>query len=241
MEIEKSASLKSKKGNFDANMSLSEKARSDIQWWISNAHLSIKVINHGGIDFTMSTDASLLGWGASLENTTAGGRWSNVEREHHINYLELKAVLLGLQSICNRVSKCHIKVLTDNTTAVAYLRNMGGTRSILCNDMAREIWLWCKEKQIWLSVSHIPGADDVLADKASRVFDDTTEWKLEATIYEKITERWGQPDIDMFASRLNYQTLPYVLWGPDPQAMAVDAFTLNWNFSLIWKNYLSSI
>ena len=227
LEIEKSASLKSKKGNFDANMSLSEKARSDIQWWISNAHLSKKVINHGGIDFTMSTDASLLGWGASLENTTAGGRWSNVEREHHINYLELKAVLLGLQSLCNRVSKCHIKVLTDNTTAVAYLRNMGGTRSLLCNDMAREIWLWCKEKQIWLSVSHIPGADNVLVDKASWVFDDTTEWKLEATIYEKITDRWGRPDIDMFASRLNYQTLPYVSWGPDPQAMAVDAFTLN--------------
>ena len=234
LEIEKSASLKSKKGNFDANMSLSEKARSDIQWWISNAHLSKKVINHGGIDFTMSTDASLLGWGASLENTTAGEQWSNVEREHLINYLELKAVLLGLQSLCNRVSKCHIKVLTDNTTAVAYLRNMGGTRSILCNDMAREIWLWCKEKQIWLSVSHIPGADNVLADKASRVFDDTTEWKVEATIYEKITERWGRPDIDMFASRLNYQTLPNVSWGPDPQAMAVDAFTLNWNFSLIY-------
>ena len=166
LEIEKSASLKSKKGNFDANMSLSEKARSDIQWWISNAHLSKKVINHGGIDFTMSTDASLLGWGASLENTTAGGRWSNVEREHHINYLELKAVLLGLQSLCNRVSKCHIKVLTDNTTAVAYLRNMGGTRSILCNDMAREIWLWCKEKQIWLSVSHIPGADNVACEQS---------------------------------------------------------------------------
>ena len=188
LQIEKSASLKFKKGNFYANMSLSEKARSDIQWWISNAHLSKKVINHGGMVFTMSTGASLLGWGASLENTTAGGRWFNVEREHHINYLELKAVLLGLQSLCNRVFKCHIKVLADNTTAVAYLRNMSGTRSILCNDMAREIWSWCKEKQIWLSVSNIPEADNVLADKASRVFDDTTEWKLEPTIYEKITK-----------------------------------------------------
>ena len=38
----------------------------------------------------------------------------------------------------------------------------------------------------------------------------------------------------MFASRLNYQTSPYVSWGPDPQAVAVDAFTLNWNFSLIY-------
>ena len=234
LEIEKSAALKIAKGNFDASMTLSDKAKSDIQWWISDAHLSKKAINHGSIDLTINTDASLQGWGASLEHKTAGGRWSNVEKEHHINYLELKAVLLGLQSLCNHLSNCHIKVLTDNTTAVAYIRKMGGTHSILCNEMAREIWLWCKGKQIWLSVSHIPGVDNVLADKASRVFDDTTEWKLEESTYEKITKHWGLPEIDMFASSLNYQTLPYVSWGPDPQATAVDAFTLNWDFSLIY-------
>ena len=234
LEIEKSVALKVEKGNFDAKMTLSDKARSDIHWWISNAHLSNKVINHGSIDLVISTDASLLGWGASLGQKTAGGRWSNVEKEHHINYLELKAVLLGLQSLCSSVSNSHVKVLTDNTTAVAYIRNMGGTRSIECNEMAREIWLWCKEKQIWLSVLHIPGVDNVLADAASRVFDDTTEWKLQEAIYAKITKRWGLPDIDMFASRLNYQTLPYVAWGPDPQAIAADAFTLNWDFPLIY-------
>jgi hypothetical protein len=52
--------------------------------------------------------------------------------------------------------------------------------------------------------------DNVLADKASRVFDDTTEWKLEESTYEKITKHWRLPEIDMFASSLNYQTLPYV-------------------------------
>ena len=234
LEIEKSVAFKVEKGNFDANMTLSDKARSDIHWWISNAHFSNKVINHGSIDLVRSTDASLLGWGAFLGQKTAGGRWSNVEKEHHINYLELKAVLLGLQSLCSSVSNSHVKVLTDNTTAVAYIRNMGGTRSIECNEMAREIWLWCKEKQIWLSVSHIPGVDNVLADAASRVLDDTTEWELQEAIYAKITKRWGLPDIDMFASRLNYQTLPYVAWGPDPQAIAADAFTLNWDSPLIY-------
>jgi hypothetical protein len=113
-------------------MTLSDKAKSDIQWWISDAHLSKKAINHGSIDLTINTDASLQGWGASLEHKTAGGRWSNVEKEHHINYLELKAVLLGLQSLCNHLSNCHIKVLTDNTTAVAYIRKMGGVPILFC-------------------------------------------------------------------------------------------------------------
>ena len=33
----------------------------------------------------------------------------------------------------------------------------------------------------------------------------------------------------MFASRLNYQHTPYVSWLPGPQAIAIDAFTLDWS------------
>ena len=68
---------------------------------------------------------------------------------------------------------------------------MGGSQSILCNEIVREIWMWYKEKQIWrLSVSHIPGVDNVLADKASPVIDDTTEWKLDEAIYLDIRNLW---------------------------------------------------
>ena len=234
IEIEKSTALKLAKGNFDATMTLSDNAISDTQWWILHAHLSKKAIDRGSIDVVMTTDASLLGWGASKRQTSVGGRWSADEQQHHINYLELKAVLLGLQSLCSMLSNCHIKVLTDNTTAVAYIRNMGGTHSLLCNSMAREIWQWCKERGIWLSVSHIPDVDNVLADKASRVFYDTTEWKLNEAVFSDIIKLWGKPEIDTFASRLNYQTLPYVSWRPDPQTIAIDAFTLNWNYSFIY-------
>ena len=37
----------------------------------------------------------------------------------------------------------------------------------------------------------------------------------------------GRPQIDMFASRLNYKVCTHVSWKPDPLACAVDAFTLN--------------
>ena len=68
---------------------------------------------------------------------------------------------------------------------------MGGSHSILCNEIARQIWMWYSDEHIWLSVSYIPGVDNVLTDKASRVFDDTTEWKLDETIYLDITNLWG--------------------------------------------------
>jgi hypothetical protein len=71
-EIEKSIALKSAKGNFDGYMTLSDKAKADLHWWISNTHHSNKAITHGSIDFIINTDASLQGWGASLAQKTAG-------------------------------------------------------------------------------------------------------------------------------------------------------------------------
>jgi len=36
------------------------------------------------------------------------------------------------------------------------------------------------------------------------------------------------PDIDLFATRLNFKTRRYVFWFPDPSAFSVDAFSLSW-------------
>ena len=37
------------------------------------------------------------------------------------------------------------------------------------------------------------------------------------------------PDIDLFASRLNFQIKQYCAWQPDPGAVAIDSFTLDWS------------
>ena len=123
---------------------------------------------------------------------------------------------------------------------------MGSTRSRNCNDITREVFTWCMERQLSLSISHIPGKLNTEADKASREFHNSnTEWSLDATIFHELKLRWGDPEIDMFASRLNYKVTPYVASRPDPGAVAIDAFTLDWSrcnliycfppFSLIGK------
>ena len=48
---------------------------------------------------------------------------------------------------------------------------MGGIRSDLCDDIAFDIWQWAAEQQIWVSAAHIPGSENVLADKNSRIFE----------------------------------------------------------------------
>lgn len=48
-------------------------------------------------------------------------------------------------------------------------------------------------------------------------------------IFQGINNKWGPFPVDLFASRLTAQLIRFVSWKPDPEAEAVDAFTLDWN------------
>jgi len=239
LEILKSSKLHLHKGNFDQKVELNETAIADCHWWIANAGKTVRRIDHGNPDVVIHTDASSGGaresggWGAIRDKLSAGGRWSYEESQSHINVLELKAVYLGLQSLCSSETGVHILVRSDNTCAISYVNNMGGCRSPECNAIAQSIWSWAIERNIWISASYIPGKENV-ADEKSRVFHDETEWKLNEEVFHSIVDKWGMPVIDMFASRLNYQIDKYVSWGPDPKAFQIDAFSLNWSDLFIY-------
>ena len=83
--------------------------------------------------------------------------------------------------------------------------------------------------ELWVSAAHIPGTINIEADKQSRVLEDATEWKLNPALFHKIVEKFGKPDIDLFPTRINKQLDRYVSWHPEPEAMAINAFSLTWN------------
>jgi hypothetical protein len=228
----KSKALKDSRGNFEAQICLPPECLSDLKWWAGNIREVENPIQKGKPKYTFECDASQQGWGGCLVTTgitkKTGGNWDRQERERHINYLELLATWLTIQSFCKGEKDCHIKVLSDNTTAVAYLNNMGGTKES-CNDLAREIWSWCHENSNWITSAHLPGKLNIAADKESRSVHDNMEWKLNPDLFDSICDTWGKPDIDLFASRLNCQLSPYCSWKPDPGAMAVDALSIDWS------------
>lgn len=80
-----------------------------------------------------------------------------------------------------------------------------------------------------LTIVHLHSKLNVEADKVSREFHDDTEWSLGVRVYRTQTSRWRKSDVDPFASRLNAKLTCYVAWKPDPNANAIDAFTLNWS------------
>ena len=229
LENAKIDALRKSKGDFEAIMCIDSESKSDLTWWIKNLDCAFKKVSQGNPKLIVQSDASKQGWGAKCGNITAGGRWTEQEKLCHINELEILAVLFALKSLCNNVYNIHIQIQSDNTTTVCYINSMGGSKSRKCNNIARNIWLWCIERGNFLSASHLAGICNTEADRCSRTFNDQTEWRILPEIFNKINQIYGPFEIDMFASRINAQLKRYISWKPDPNAEVIDAFSISWS------------
>lgn len=230
LEREKIIGLEPSK-NFERKIILSENSKVELRWWIDNVEIKNgKRIRPEKPTVFLQTDASLLGWGSYNYNTgiSVGGRWNENEIIFSINYLELLAIFYALQAFCEGLRNVHVSIQSDSTSAIAYINNMGGIASFQMDQLAFQIWQWCLVREIYISASFIPGVLNIRADFASRNFSDSTEWMLKRVLFQRLCEQTFWPDIDLFASRNNYQIDRFVSWFPQPGAWAVDAFSFSW-------------
>ena len=120
--------------------------------------------------------------------------------------------------------------MTTPQHAVNVINHKGTSYSDPCNSVAKEIWEWCIDRKIWLSAAHIPGKQNRIADFESRRNQRASEWRLDKASLIWAFERLDfKPDIDLFASRINHQLPRYVSYRPDSEAIAIDAFSLDWS------------
>ncbi len=234
LELCKINALKQSKGDYTAKMVLSAPAREELAWWIENIATASKPVQCLNPALVIQSDASNDGWGAVRDNISTGGRWTDCEQQEHINVLELQAAFFALKSLCSQESDLHIQIQVDNSTAVAYINNMGGIKSQKLNQLSFEIWQWCILRNIWISAVHIAGKTNVEADKKSRHFSDNHEWMLNKKCFQDIHNKFPALEIDLFASRLNAQLPNYVAWHPDPGCVAVNAFAVTWHFKMFY-------
>ena len=230
LENHKIMALKHNQGEFNALMPITKDMKSELQWWIDNLHAQYREISRPNPSLILSADASDAGFGITNMSTgqTSNGRWFQNENQTHINYRELLAAFFAIKSFCQNERNVVVKIFLDNTTAIAYINNMGGCKSIDCNRLAVDIWNWCLERQIYVIAAFLPGKYNIEADYFSRHFNDQLEWQMNKKIFKKLCNIWGTPDIDLFASRINAQLTNYVAWKPDPEALFIDAFTFSW-------------
>ena len=90
-------------------------------------------------------------------------------------------------------------MLSDKTTAVCAISNMGSCKSLLSNQEKRRIWSWATQRCIFITVAHIPGILNVEAEKQPRKSDQRTKWQLHASIIGYIKNFYPS----FFATRIN--------------------------------------
>ena len=92
LEIDKNIALQQNNGNCKVIMTLSSESVSDLGRWVTSLPIAWKNITMGNPTIEMATDASTLGWGAVCNGKSAQGMWPPLEKQKHINELELLAI-----------------------------------------------------------------------------------------------------------------------------------------------------
>lgn len=150
------------------------------------------------------------------------------EKSLHINYLELTAAFIALRCFSSDLQRVQVLLRVDNTTAVSYINRMGGVQYPGLISRAKELWKWCETREIRIFASYIKSANNENADQESRNQNVDTEWELADFAFRKILSEFGAPTIDFFATRANKKCEVFCSWHRDPEAIAIDAFTISW-------------
>jgi hypothetical protein len=152
-------------------------ARNDLIWWQQALTLF-----HGDAPFicdipepayTFSTDACLVGGAGHYERdwfyVDWAIDWPGLPVDN-INLLELQCVLIAALRWGHTWSGRHIRVVSDNVSTVSAV-NRSTSRSELLMPVVQELF-WCSVlHKFRLSAVHIPGKDNVLSDRLSRLHD----------------------------------------------------------------------
>lgn len=210
-------------------MNIPNSLKSDFEWWNHAIDHSVCKIKMDKYDLEIFSDASTTGWGVACGAQRASGLWRDDELSQHINYLEIMAAYIGLKIFGKDLSNSQILLRIDNTTAISYINRMGGIQFPHLTDVTKQLWQWCEHKNLYVFASYVSSSENFEADRESRRTHPDIEWQLADYAYHKICTKFGFPNIDLFASRLNNKCPRYVSWHRDPDAYAVNAFTISWS------------
>ena len=217
-------------GNWSDGIQVPQWVLSEVAWWSSPAVLQGLPLAARETEVTLFTDASSSGWGAQLGSHSTQGQWSASQRLCHINVLEMQAVIYAVRDFLPHLRYRVVRLMCDNVVTVAYIKNEGGTRSHTLMQMT--IWLlkWCDSKAITLVPVHLPGVRNIQADSLSKVGQTlTTEWTMAMESLRPVFAKWGEPQIDMFATCANRRLVKFVSPYPDPRAEWADAMSMPWD------------
>ena len=209
--------------------------RQDLSWWLDRDCLELGIfLEQVSPHLELWSDASDVGWGAHLDELVASGLWAPEEVALSINARELLAIERALLWFAPHFVSSSVAVFADNSTAISYLRNQGGTHSSFLNSIAQRILCWAEDLPVVISPHFIMGKHNVLADALSRPNQILgSKWTLKQEVFRDLCRRWPV-SIDLFATSQNHRCSIYFSPYHDRNALGMDALLQNWNG---WQAY----
>ena len=113
---------------------------------------------------------------------------------------------------------------------------MGTSKSSICNNIVKNICLFCVKNKIWITTAHIPRCSKYhwrlwIRKKLQKCRLDAELWNIS----KGNKNLKFKPDLDCFVLRLNTQLPKYIFYKPDPYTYLIGAFSVYWWF---YKCYL---
>ncbi|VDH88860.1 Hypothetical predicted protein [Mytilus galloprovincialis] len=113
--------------NMLAHVPLTQHLKSHLLWWKNSANtLKGRYLQLPKINVTITTDASMKGYGGHMGKQIFQGVWNSEQKLWHINCLEMKAVTLTVQHFLKILKGKCVLIRSDNTSVVQYINRQGG-------------------------------------------------------------------------------------------------------------------
>jgi len=162
------------------HVSLSAHMRADLRWWLSAAaaHNGVVSLARRRTTHFVFTDACLSP--VPCIGIFAAGAFFSLavpdllaqqlgppSAEGDINVWECFALVAALQLLGDYWLGSHVVVFSDNAATVSWV-GQGSPRPLAARELVGRLFQDCLRRDIRLSVQHIPGVDNVVADALSR-------------------------------------------------------------------------
>ena len=133
--------------------------------------------------------------------------------------VERKSTLCNVRSLISHGQHDSPVILNEN----------GGYQKlgVDCNQQ-RNLAIYLLKRKITVTAEYLPGSINVETDRESRQTRDSSEWKLNSSIFMKLCQIRRTPQMDLFASRVSHQLPQCISWKINPFRQSRGAVQISW-------------